>query len=260
MRKLFPLAALVLLSISCQKQDLPAPEQPIQEDVLAAIAEAGFSTNDVIRENGGYIVEGDIFIDDEFLRARPGWSTITIAEVEQYHTTNTVNEGNGRNITVSVDQSLAAYVDEVDAALKRYNDENLNLTFSRVNSGGDIRIEAAPRSARYLASAGFPTSTGDPYSKISFNSSAVGGARTGTIVTIFAHEIGHCIGYRHTDYMRRSFSCGTGGNEREGSVGAIHIPGTPTGPDRESWMLSCLSITSDRPFNRNDKVALDYLY
>jgi len=260
MRKLILPALVSLFMISCQKQEVPDVRQEIGQDVLAAIADAGFSVDGVVRENGGYIVEGDIFIDDEFLKLRPGWSTMTIAEVEQYHTTNTVSEGSGRLISVSVASSLSSFTDEVDAALKRYNDENLLLRFKRVSSRADIRIEAAPSGARYLASAGFPTEQGDPYQRILFNSGAVAGASTGTLVTIFAHEIGHCIGYRHTDYMRRSFSCDIGGNERPGSVGAIHIPGTPTGPDRGSWMLACLSLNTDRPFNRNDKIALDYLY
>jgi hypothetical protein len=62
--------------------------------------------------------------------------------------------------------------------------------------------------------------------------------------------------------MNRSYSCGSGGNEGQetSGVGAVHIPGTPTGPDAASWMLACLSSSTDRPFNSNDKVALDYLY
>lgn len=82
------------------------------------------------------------------------------------------------------------------------------------------------------------------------------------MTTVIAHEIGHCIGFRHTDYMNRAYSCGSGGNEGQenNGVGAVHIPGTPTGPDAASWMLACLSATTDRPFNSNDKVALAYLY
>ncbi|WP_262510258.1 zinc-dependent metalloprotease [Sediminitomix flava] len=30
----------------------------------------------------------------------------------------------------------------------------------------------------------------------------------GNLTIIIAHEIGHCIGFCHTDYMDRSFSCG----------------------------------------------------
>jgi hypothetical protein len=62
--------------------------------------------------------------------------------------------------------------------------------------------------------------------------------------------------------MNRSFSCGTGGNEGQETtgVGAVHIPGTPTGPDAASWMLACIGNGVNRPFNSNDKTALNYLY
>ena len=76
-----------------------------------------------------------------------------------------------------------------------------------------------------------------------------------------AHEIGHAIGFRHTDYMNRSYSCGGSPvNEGSAGVGAIHVPGTPTGPDPNSWMLSCIGSGQNRPFNANDRTALNYLY
>jgi hypothetical protein len=75
--------------------------------------------------------------------------------------------------------------------------------------------------------------------------------------------MGHCIGFRHTDYFNRSISCG-GSPVNEGPaepIGANHIPGTPTGASLSagSWMLSCTG-GGNRPFNNDDKTALDYLY
>jgi hypothetical protein len=60
--------------------------------------------------------------------------------------------------------------------------------------------------------------------------------------------------------MNRAFSCGSGGNEGDGGVGAILIPGTPSDPEKGSWMLACLSSTTNRPFTQNDITALTYLY
>ena len=76
-----------------------------------------------------------------------------------------------------------------------------------------------------------------------------------------AHELGHCIGLRHTDYMNRSFSCtGRSVNEGAGDSGAVNIPGTPAVSDNGSWMLACIKANENRPFNDNDKIALRYLY
>jgi hypothetical protein len=76
-----------------------------------------------------------------------------------------------------------------------------------------------------------------------------------------AHEVGHCIGFRHTDYADRSYSCGGAyANEGASSVGAIYIPGTAVGPDPNSFMLACIGRNENRPFNANDRTALNYLY
>jgi len=262
MKKILSLAVLATALFSCQKQEAPVVDEPVSQDVLAAISQAGFSTEGVIKEEGGYIVEGDIFISNDHLVSKPGWSTVTIAETEQYHTTNTVNEGSGRTITVGLDSRMPAeYVGYLDAMIARYNAENLALTFQRVSSGADITFYVANGS--YLASAGFPTSAGDPHNRINVNTKAMDryNFSTGAIVSVLAHEVGHCIGFRHTDYMSRQYSCGGApSNEGASTVGAIHIPGTPTGPDAASWMLACIGSNTNRPFNANDKVALNYLY
>jgi hypothetical protein len=60
---------LVSTFFSCQQHEAPAVDAAISDDVFAAIEKAGFSKEGVIREEGGYIVEGDMSIDDAHLRA-----------------------------------------------------------------------------------------------------------------------------------------------------------------------------------------------
>ncbi|HEX8314090.1 MAG TPA: M57 family metalloprotease, partial [Flavisolibacter sp.] len=128
----------------------------------------------------------------------------------------------------------------------------------------NITINAYYQASNTLGSAGFPTSSGAPYNRIQMNtyhySTSTGSTNVNYIATIMAHEMGHCIGFRHTDYMNRAYSCG-GSTYNEGSagVGAIHIPGTPTGPSASSWMLAC-SNGGNRPFTSADRTALNYLY
>jgi len=138
------------------------------------------------------------------------------------------------------------------------------LTFVRGGtSGGTIHLKK--QAGNYLASSGFPLNNGNPYGTVKMNSNAIGNGTSNTFInycsTIMAHEIGHCIGFRHTDYMNRAYSCGGSPvNEGASNVGAVHIPGTPTGPDSGSWMLACIGNNQNRPFNNNDGVALDYIY
>jgi hypothetical protein len=247
----------VMVMVSCEMTEISKREIP-QGD-LDKISQLGFGTGNVQRIEEGYLVEDDIVITHELMNSTPEHKLLRIAEVEQYRTTNLVNAGSGRTITVSIDSKLpSSYVAALDEALARYNAQNLSLTFQRVSSNGNIRLVKGNGS--FLASAGFPTG-GNPYGQVKVNSRAIGNQPQSTVATIIAHEIGHCIGFRHTDYMDRSYSCGGGtANEGASSVGAVHIPGTPTGPDSKSWMLACISSGENRPFNNNDKTALGYLY
>jgi Dual-action HEIGH metallo-peptidase len=266
MKKLLSVTAVLVLLVvtnySCKKESQTKSTNEISQDVLAQIRSLGFSDENVMLDEGGYVVEGDIFLPADLTSVKRDWTTLTIANSEQYHTNNLVT-GLPRTITVAVSNKLPpSYVSATDAALARYNSEGLRITFQRVSRRADITITKAPAFAFYLASSGFPTGGGDPYRFVRINSSILGNNPNQTFLAfVITHEIGHCIGFRHTDYMDRSFSCGGDPvNEGEGSVGAIHIPGTPTGPDPNSWMLSCIGSAQNRPFNGNDKTALDYLY
>ena len=243
---------------SCKKEAKDPAQEQISQETLAKINDHGFGTSDVQKIEEGYLVEGDIILTEEFLSTMPGGNFLRIAETEQYRTTNLVN--GPRTITVSVSSQLpSSYIAATDEALARYNAQNLTLTFQRVSSGANISLVRG--NGQFLASAGFPTSGGNPYGQVKVNSRAIGNQPQSTVATIIAHEIGHCIGFRHTDFADRSYSCGGAPtNEGASSVGAIYIPGTATGGDPGSWMLSCIGSGQNRPFNNNDRTALNYLY
>jgi hypothetical protein len=240
---------------SCKKEATKAPQDEISQETLTKISTHGFGTSNVQKDEDGYLVEGDIILTEEFLNSTPGGSYLRIANNEQYRTTNLVT-GLPRTITVSSSGQVNSNVSTaIDGAIARYNAQNLTISMQRVASGGDINIRIV-NGANYIASAGFP-SGGDPYGTVKFNKQYQNWSNN-TLASVFAHEMGHCIGFRHTDYMDRSFSCGGSPvNEGASSVGAIHIPGTPTGPDSGSWMLSCIGNGVNRPFNNNDRTALD---
>ena len=248
---------------SCKKDSATVAGDEISATTLSQIASHGFGTSNVQRTEDGYLVEGDINLTDAYLNSAPGGNYLRIANTEQYRTTALVN--GPRNITVAMDSKLAAkpgYIQALDELVRRYNAENLSLTFSRVSSGADITYVSGNGS--YLASAGFPTG-GSPYNQVKVNARAIGEGTSSTFInylaSIISHEAGHCIGFRHTDYMDRSYSCGgSTSNEGASTVGAILIPGTPSGPDAGSWMLACTGSGVNRPFNANDKTALNYLY
>jgi hypothetical protein len=261
MKKFLSVSAMVLVGtiFSCQTEDGVSTPQDLSPETIAKIKALGFSTHNAFAAEGGYVVEGDIMLHDHDLNGGHDSKYMVIANEEQYRTTNLV-KALPRNITVSISSKLpSSYVAALDEALGRYNAQNLTVTFTRVSSNANISLVNGNGS--YLASAGFPTSSGDPYNQVKVNSRAIGSQPQSTVASIIAHELGHCIGFRHTDYMDRSYSCGgSPTNEGASTVGAILIPGTPSGPDAGSWMLSCIGSGQNRPFNTNDRTALGYLY
>jgi hypothetical protein len=263
MRKTLLKRSLILSSIcvilfSCKKSATENSRQDvITQTTLDKIHDLGFSNKNVTKDEGDYVVEGDIRISEAELSAHPESQFLRVGSEEQYRTYNLVT-GLPRTITVSISSRISSHTGALDDAIGRYNALNLLIKFQRVSSGAEIEIVRG--GGNYLASAGFP-SGGDPYGQVKLNPNAVSGQPQSTVASILAHEIGHCIGFRHTDYMSRQYSCGGQPvNEGASSVGAVHIPGTPTGPDPNSWMLSCIGSGQNRPFNSNDRTALNYLY
>ena len=258
--KTFAFFTVVLLAFtSCKKEVNQTTQSEISQETMTKIYNHGFGTSNVQKVDEGYLVEGDIILTEDFLNSTPGGNLLRIANEEQYHTTNLVSTL--RVITISTSGNISTRLsDGINAAIARYNAENLQITFQRggSNGGGTINIRLV-NSNQYIASSGFP-SGGNPYPEVKYSKTYQNYA-LGFVTSVIAHEVGHCIGFRHTDYADRSFSCGgSPTNEGASTVGAIYIPGTSTGPEAGSWMLACLSATTDRPFTNNDKTALNYLY
>lgn len=285
-------SALLLLTYSCQKENANSEAAfAIPDEVINKISQMGFNPDGIVAVEEGYRIERDIIITHDMLESTP--EVHRVPNAEQYSTNNLVNAGGGRVITVYIpvagssggggngkgngkkgdggggDVFSETYASALDEAISRFNAQNLLISFVRINeNNADIvftRLSKGDERRGVLGSAGFPTSSGDPYGEIKMSGilESTYGLSLNGIATIMAHEIGHCIGFRHTDYFDRSISCGgPATNEGDGGVGANHIPGTPTGADLQgagSWMLSCTD-GSNRPFTNADKTALDYLY
>lgn len=264
-------ACACLIFTSCDNNSEITSEQEIPQEVLAHLEAAHFDTDHVMVTEGGYIVEGDIFFtEQQILNLNPGSH---LPHAEQYSTDNLVT-GLPRVITMYASEGRKGYspamIAGLDEAIARFNARGLSITFQRISNSRSADIVMTRLSKRderrgVLGSAGFPTASGDPYGEIKMSGilESSYGLSTDGIATIIAHEMGHCIGFRHTDYFDRSISCGgSTANEGDGGVGANHIPGTPTGADlagNGSWMLACTD-GSDRPFTSADRTALDYLY
>lgn len=272
-RSVFALA-LAGTFASCQKSSLPeTTSNEITAAEKALVASAGFNSNWFEKTSDGkYLVEGDILLTKAQLLEMEGKSpsnNFIVADEEHYRTYNIVATPNGtRNITVSMTSGFPAYFyTALDKAIARYNSYSLRITFTKVTSGGDIVITAANLGTSgggcILGQAsGFPDANGNPSKGFTLSNSSCATSYINTeekADEVIAHEMGHCIGFRHTDYKRRN-SCGPGAGESAGSIGAVHIAGTPTtvNGNYDSWMMACTNGKAN--FNAEDGIALTTVY
>lgn len=260
---------MAALFTSCKKETKEVINDEISPATLSRIAALGFNTDGAQKVDEGYLVEGDIILTESQLNQFPTTHELIYANEEHYRTSYLVNPSSYPTIRVALSSSSSShssvFTAALDEAIRRYNAENLRVKFQRVSSGQHITVEAYYQVSNTLGSAGFPTSSGAPYNRIRMNtywySTSTSTTNRNYIATIMAHEMGHCIGFRHTDYMNRSYSCGGSAvNEGSAGVGAIHIPGTPTGPSSGSWMLACIGSNQNRYFTSADRTALNYVY
>jgi hypothetical protein len=269
--KTLSFAAILALTISSCKKDVKEnnSQQEVSEETLSQIKALGFYTGGVQKVDGGYLVEGDIMLSEADLKSKPNSTDMVIANEEHYRTNYVVNPSTYPTIKVRLNNSSSAhqavFSAALDEAIRRYNALGLRIRFSRVTSGANTTVVAYYQVSNTLGSAGFPTSSGAPYSTVNMNtyhySTSTSTTNVNYIATIMAHELGHCIGFRHTDYMNRAYSCGGAySNEGASTVGAVHIPGTPTGASSGSWMLACVGSGVNRPFTSYDITALNYVY
>lgn len=205
-----------------------------------------------------YLVEGDIELTKDELRMLQSFDS----EMEkQYRTNNTVSDnnisvigytGSGYNLTSKMRTAL-------QWAVNNYNALNTNKTFTlsfSASTNADIVVYRNASNNGAGGVAGFP-SGGRPYKWVQIYN-GMNNYDTNTNEHVITHEIGHCMGLRHTDWFSRQ-SCGQSG-ESAGSDGAVHIPGTPTGFDANSVMLACFGANEDGEFGYYDRVALERIY
>jgi Dual-action HEIGH metallo-peptidase len=256
--------------------DCSTETKPVTDPVtLSNISKMGYSPENVLQSGNNFLVENDILLSVKDVEEHANsWNSLVIGpDDEHYHTFDLVNTNGIRTIRVFIEldhpffKLPAHFQNGLNEMINQYNnipDGGINLRFERTLdlSIADIAFYREVRLPSDVYAASGPAINGDPYPLVAVNPDAFGANPSGNFIGgIFAHEVGHCIGFRHTDFMNRQYSCGGAPfNEGAGQFGAVHIPGTPTGPSANSWMLACTNLGVVRTFTENDIVALKYVY
>jgi len=267
---------------SCQKdnEDILTEQETIQEnvkqkvplevtdDIISLLKNNYFNAGEIkvidfLLPDGTteqrYQIEDDITFSAEQIASL---KTLEKTTSRNYYTNNLVNPRTLSIIGYTGGQFALSSKEQtaLQWAVNNYNRLNLSislsLTFGTNFQNKDMVVYFNPNQSGSGGSAGFP-SNGNPNKFIQIF--GLDGSSTNVNEHVITHEIGHSVGFRHTDWFSRQ-SCGQNVSEGVGSIGANPVPGTPAGYDPTSLMLSCFSASEDGEFNNNDIIALNYLY
>jgi Dual-action HEIGH metallo-peptidase len=232
------------------------------EEIVDNLKQAGYPETDIQVIDDVVYVGNDAEVSLEASREmlEDGGSTD-----EQFRTTNRVSTTLAR-ICINAPAFTGAFSTGLNNAINNYNALPLTFNFTRspaVPAGGCQRtIQAVFLQGVTGGSAGFP-SGGNPFGTIRIGT-GLAGFNVNVIEHVITHELGHTLGFRHSDFFNRSISCGGAAVNEENppsGIGAILIPGTPNNAVvGQSIMNSCFRSTENGEFTPSDVTALNFLF
>jgi hypothetical protein len=256
---MFKKAAVLAVSCGALLAGCGTEAQVESEQIVSNLIEAGFPADDIqVVDNAVYVGrDAHVTLEASFEMLQPGKES-----AEQYRTTNLVSSSVTK-ICVNPTSTFNRYTrlsQGLDLAIENYNSLGLSFVLVRGTAADCDATITAKTAGGTGGSAGFP-SGGLPYGTINIGT---GLDRYSVDVNehVISHELGHCIGFRHSDYYNRAISCGgSASNEGDAGIGAILIPGTPsTATVGGSIMNSCFRSTETGEWTSSDRTALTTLY
>ena len=243
------------LAFGCSADMTPAEEQA---EIIDNLSQAGYPANEILVVDGKVYAGRDAVVSLQASREM----LVTDGETQEQYRTSNLMSSSVTKVCVNPSSKFASSSDLMGAlqsAVANYNSQGLTFQLAIGPTTGCSANISIVTQGGTGGSAGFP-SGGLPYPGPVYIGTGIARNGAGPLKHVIEHELGHCIGFRHSDYYNRAISCGSGGNEGEAGVGAILIPGTPSTAVRGGSVYnSCYSTTSTGVFTSSDVTALTAL-
>jgi hypothetical protein len=254
---------LIVLTQSCQKADLQAPETPVSEEHIAELKQsistatgAPVSQINYSATTRSFTVTNDAKLSladaEGYFKNQPTQGTQNTERTQQRTNTYIVNQTRVRNITLYCDNTVPAdWVSVMDQAIANWNATGSAVHFTRVTSystttttttsGGNGRKKNSgstttttttadvlvnsfnDATTSTIAQAYYPSYTGAPGNQVNINL-YYGYLSSSYKVFAVTHELGHIVGFTHT-------------NQTYGNL----VPGTPEADPNSVMNSVCLS-------------------
>ncbi len=228
----------------------PADQNELQAEYLSIIRQLGFDEATAVDMGDYFIVEGDIILGKEDL------SSYTPVTTRQARSEYIVGIPDRYDIKVKIETDVPiAWRTAFEDAVNEWNTFNgLKMTVASASeSSPDITVYMSSLGSSVVAQASWPTAAGKPGPTIQVSTYFQNSFNAGEKKIIAVHELGHCLGLRHTNWSANNESAG---------IGIIGTPNTGNNPDPNSIMNYDIIINnrSWTEFSDYDKIAIETLY
>jgi hypothetical protein len=254
----------VVLALSCGALTIACgTERTETQEITDNLVQVGFPRSDI------QVFDGIVYVGLDAAVSLEASREMLVSDQdseEQYRTSNLVSTA-VTNICVNgaAFVSNAKFNTALNNAIANYNAQPIRWHMTRTSgstTGCSATITAQFAQGVTGGSSGFP-SGGRPFNTINIGTGLESSTfSTATVTHVITHELGHTIGFRHSDYFNRAISCGgSPSNEGQAGVGAILISGTPSGATvGGSIMNSCFRQSETGKFTSTDVTALNTIY
>ncbi|GAA4272396.1 M57 family metalloprotease [Aquimarina gracilis] len=260
----------ILLFASCQNEslqdDLDSVEQTLTKDARATmdfLIDQGYSSNDLIPnfQNKTFIYAGDMEFSFDLIKNLKKNRIIEESSVEKnqwYFVGNGVYYENSRNITYYIERNFPRSL-EYEFSWAAYHwsriSPNINIRRTYTRSQADILVGTwYSTSDGAWARAALPSGNGNVGSWLNINTAKDHeGASSESTMALLIHELGHNLGYLHSDQTEGGLIPGTRGP-------AYHAANNCGSVMKSSVYVCNWRISSTPGWSSDDRIAIDWAY